>query len=82
MFIPLSDNRTSKIYKNENSIIENLAASKYVCVQYVCTERETNAIINDIGFVYFACSEVVSFLVLQKSKQVCVSKLLSAKKEK
>ncbi len=58
MFIPLSDNRTSKIYKNENSIIENLAASKYVCVQYVCTERETNAIINDIGLCMFRSSEL------------------------
>ncbi len=46
------------------------------------TERQTNAIINNIGYVYFACSEEVSFPVLRKCKQVCVSKLLRANKEK
>ncbi len=45
------------------------------------TERESN-VINNIGYVHFACSEEVSCPVLQKCKQVCVSKLLSAKKEK
>ncbi len=45
------------------------------------TERETNAIINNIGYVHFACSEEVSWPVRKKCKQVCVSKLLSAKKE-
>ncbi len=40
-------------YFNENSFIENFAVSK----QYVGTERETNAIINNIGYVHFACSE-------------------------
>ncbi len=50
-------------YINENSFIENLAASKYT----VCgTERQTNAIINNIGYVHFACSEEVSCPVLQK----------------
>ncbi len=46
------------------------------------TERQTNVIINNIGYAHFACSEAVSWPVLQKFKQVCVSKLLSAKKEK
>ncbi len=44
------------------------------------TERQTNVIINNIGYVHFACSEEVSCPVLQKCKQVCVIKLLSAKK--
>ncbi len=63
-------------YINENSFIENLAASKY------STERQTNVIINNIGYVHFACSEEVSCLVLQKCKQGSVSKFLSVKKEK
>ncbi len=63
-------------YINENSFIENLAASKYS----MCTERQTNPIINNIRYVHFACSEEVSCPVLQKCKQVCVSKLLRAKK--
>ncbi len=42
---------------NENSFIEDLAASK---IQYVGTERQTHAIINNIGYVHFACSEEVS----------------------
>ncbi len=50
-FITLSDNGNSK-YINENCFIENLAASK----QYVGTEAN-NAIINNIGYVHFACSE-------------------------
>ncbi len=62
----------------ENSFIENLAASKYS--SYVGTERQTNLIINNK--CTFACSEEVSCPVVQKCKQVCVSKLLSAKKEK
>ncbi len=41
-------------------------------------ERQTNIIIN----VHFACPEEVSCPVLHTCKQVCVSKLLSAKKEK
>ncbi len=48
-------------------------------IQYVGTERETNVIINNK--CTFACSEEVSCPVVQKCKQVCVSKLLSAKKE-
>ncbi len=51
-------------------------------MQYVGIERETNVIINNIGYVHFACSEELSCPVLQKCKQGCVSKLLSAKKEK
>ncbi len=50
-------------------------------MQYVGTERQTNLIINNIGYVHFACSEEVSCSDVQKCKQVCVSKLLSAKKE-
>ncbi len=61
-------------YTNENSFIENLASSKY---SYVGKDRETNVIIN----VHFACSEE-ELPCVQKCKQVCVSKLLSAKKEK
>ncbi len=52
-------------YINENSFIENLAASKYS----MCTERQTNAIINNIEYVHIACSEE-SCPVLQKCKQV------------
>ncbi len=73
IFIPLSDNKTVK-YTNENSFIESLASSKY---SYVGKDRETNVIIN----VHFACSEE-ELPCVQKCKQVCVSKLLSAKKEK
>ncbi len=58
-------------YINENCFIENLAASKYS----MGTERLTNIIINNIDYVHFACSEEVSCPVLQKCKQVCVSKL-------
>ncbi len=65
-------------YINENCFIENLAASKYS----MWAQRQINVIINNIGYVHFACSEEVSCPVLQKCKQVCVSKLLSAKKEK
>ncbi len=43
---------TETKYFNENRCIENLAASKY-------TERVTNAIINNISYVLFACSEEV-----------------------
>ncbi len=61
-------------YINENSFIENLAASKY------STERETNLIINNkCTFCMFRRSELPC---VQKCKQVCVSTLLSAKKEK
>ncbi len=49
----------------------------FIKIQYVGTERETNVIIN----VHFAFSEEELHCV-QKCKQVCVSKLLSAKKEK
>ncbi len=49
--------------------IENLAASKYS----MWALRQTNVIINNIGYVHFACSEEVSCPVLQKVKQVCVS---------
>ncbi len=48
----------------------------YIKIQYVGTERETNVII----IVHFAFSEELP--CVQKCKQVCVSKLLSAKKEK
>ncbi len=57
IFIPLSDNRNSKIYINENSFFREFSCIK---IQYVGTERETNAIINNIGYVHFACSEEVS----------------------
>ncbi len=47
------------------------------------TERQINVLINKIGYEHFACSEEVSCPVCAKKfKQVCVSKLLSAKKEK
>ncbi len=65
-------------YINDNCFIKNLAALKYS----IWTERQTNVIINNIVYVHFACSEEVSCPVLQNCKQVCVSKLLSAKKEK
>ncbi len=65
-------------YINETCFIDNLAAS----IQYVGTERQTHVIINYIGYVHFARSEEVSCSVLQTCKHVCVSKLLSAKKEK
>ncbi len=42
------------------------------------TDRETNTIINNIGYVHFPCSELPC--PAKKSKQVCVSKLHSAKK--
>ncbi len=45
------------------------------------TKRKTDAIINNTGYVHVACSEEVSWPVCTKFKQVCVSKLLSAKKE-
>ncbi len=45
------------------------------------TEREANTIIHNIGYVHFVCSEE-ELTCLQKYKQVCFSKLLSAKKEK
>ncbi len=34
--------------------------TNFVKIQYVCTERQTNVIINIIGYVHFACSEEVS----------------------
>ncbi len=30
------------------------------CVAYVGTERQTNVIINTIGYVHFACSEEIN----------------------
>ncbi len=65
-------------YINENSFIENLAESKWA---KVCgTVRETNLIINNIcTFCMFRRSELPC---VKKCKQVCVSKLLRAKKEK
>ncbi len=77
ILIPSSDNRNSKIYKLKKFYGE----FSCIKIQYMCTERQTNAIINNIGYVHFACSEV-SCPVLQKCKPVCVSKLLCAKKEK
>ncbi len=44
-------------YINENSFLENLAASK----QYVSTERQTNVIINNIGYVNFACISELAY---------------------
>ncbi len=41
--------------------------------------RETNAIINNIGHVHFACSEEVSCPMCKNVNLVCVSKLLSTK---
>ncbi len=61
-------------YINENGFIENLAASKYS----MWAQRGKH----NRGYVHFACSEEVSCLVSQKCKQVCVSKLLSAKEDK
>ncbi len=69
IFIPLSDNRNSKIYQFYWEF-------SFIKIQYVGTERETNVIIN----VHFAFSEE-ELPCVQKCKQVCVSKLLSAKKE-
>ncbi len=65
-------------YINENSFIENLAASKYS----KWPQRGEKIILNNIGDLHFTYSEEVSSLVLQRCKQGCVSKLLSAKKEK
>ncbi len=71
-------------YTNENSFIENLASSKYsmwhreahLFVLHLLV-LQTNVIIN----VHFAFSKE-ELPCVQKCKQVCVSKLLSAKKEK
>ncbi len=63
-------------YINENSFIENLAASKKA---RVCgTQRQPNVI--KIINADFACSEEVSCPVMQKCNQACVSKLLNANK--
>ncbi len=72
IFIPLYDNRKSKIYIIENSFIENLQYQNTVCG----TERQTNVINKNVDFL---CSEEVSCPVVWKCKQVCVSKLLSAR---
>ncbi len=57
------------------SFIENLASSKY---SYVGKDRETNVIINNkCTFCMFRRRAALC----AKCKQVCVSKLLSAKKE-
>ncbi len=55
---------------------------EFSCIktQYVGTERE-KIYINKCS-LSFACSEEVNCPVLQKCEQVCVSKLLRAKKEK
>ncbi len=71
-------------YTNENSFIENLAHQNTVCghreahlfVLHLFV-LQTNVIIN----VHFAFSEE-ELPCVQKCKQVCVSTLLSAKKEK
>ncbi len=60
-------------YNNENSFIENLAASKYSM-----WHREANKCNNKI----YILPVQKSCPVMQKCKQACVSKLLSAKKEK
>ncbi len=74
IFIPLSDNRNSKIYQWKQFYWE----FSFIKIQYVGTERETNVIINNkCTFCIFG-----ELLCVQKCKQVCVSKLLSAKKEK
>ncbi len=59
LFIPLSDNRNSKIYQWKEFYWE----FSCIKIQYVGTERQTNAIINNIGYVHFACSEEVSWPV-------------------
>ncbi len=53
IFIPSSDNRNSKINKWKQSYWE----FNCIKIHYVGTERQTNAIINNIGYVHFACSE-------------------------
>ncbi len=58
-------------YINENSF-ENLASSKYSMWAQIGEKNLIN--------VHFACSEE-ELPCVQKCKQVCVSKLLSAKKE-
>ncbi len=63
IFIPLSDNRNSKIYQWKQFYWE----FSFIKIQYVGTERETNVIIN----VHFAFSEEVSCPVCKKCKQVC-----------
>ncbi len=70
IFIPLSD----KLSDNRNSQIYQWKPFHWgfscIKIQYLGTENETKAIINNIGYVHFACSEV-SWHVLQTCKQVC-----------
>ncbi len=75
IFIPLSDNRNSKIYLWKQFYWE----FSCIKIQYVGTERQTNVIISNICYVHFACSEEVCCPFLQICKQVCVSKLLTNK---
>ncbi len=63
-------------YTNENCFIENLASSKY-SMWAQRGKKKIKKIIN----VHFAFSEE-ELPCVQKSKQVCVRKLLRAKKEK
>ncbi len=73
IFIPLSDNRNSKICQWKQFYWE----FSCIKIQYVGTERETNVIINNkCTFCMFRRRAALC----AKCKQVYVSKLLSAKK--
>ncbi len=76
IFIPLSDNR------NQLNISMKTIYWEFSCIkiQYVGTEREKKCIL--INNKYILHVQKKSCPVLQKCKQVCVSKLFSAKKEK